>query len=315
MRIGRGRKNKKSFYTRKLKAYIKYLQSFNSEEINIIVREINNEDNLLSDNFIRGFNAEWSYFNKEITEQLNYILSRFSKKEPLYQKLLRIGTIILEDDSISNKNFLKYLYTNEIALVLGKKLNDFHEAYYQDALQRKSIRDLMQIYKFKYLNNKLRVGKVAVSIYKILKNKKDTPKELLEEWSFNAIPNVEKLGYLKSLKLNISEHEYIRLLKMYAKLDYITKVKYYIFTELYDKGILEQDLELRKVAFSENITNKGRGSKYFYLLFNQAKKENDVETIKWMYAQYSFKDIIVFDDNCIGRKDVANFLNLPLYEK
>ncbi|WP_419763960.1 MAG: hypothetical protein ACNI28_09195 [Arcobacter sp.] len=313
MRIGRGIKNRKSFYTKRLKKYVEYLQSFNNEEINIIISEINNDDNLFSDKLIRGFNAEWSHFNKEITEHLNYMLSRFSKKEPLYQKLLRIGTIILEDDSISNKKFLKYLYKNEIALVLGRKLNDFHEAYYQDALERESIRDLMQLYKFKYLNNKLRVNKVAVSVYEILKNKKDTKKELLEEWSFNAIPNLEKLGYLKSLKLNVSEREYIRLLKMYAKLDYITKVKYYIFKELYEKGILVEDLELRKIAFSENITNKGRGSKYFYLLFNMAKQENDIDTIKWMYYQYSFQYFAKSRDSSIGRKDVAEFLNLPLY--
>ncbi|WP_428027076.1 hypothetical protein [Arcobacter sp.] len=316
MRIGRGRKNKKSFYIRKLKAYIDYLRNLDNEEINTIVNQIDNKENIFSESFIDRFITEWHYFNKEITRILNQCILRrtIAINLTLWSNVNKITQIIFNNDSISNIEFIKYLYKNEIALVMGDSLQDFHEFYYKDALKRKSIKDLMQIYKFKYINNSFKL-KVARSILSILKNIKNTKKELLEEWSFNALPNNEKVDYLKSLKWHVSEEDNIRLLKMYAQLDCISKVKYYIFNELYSKGILEQDLELRKIAFSENITNKGRGSKYFHLLFNQAKKENDVDTIKWMYSQYSFKDVIVFDDNCIGRKDVADFLNLPLYKK
>ena len=120
--------------------------------------------------------------------------------------------------------------------------------------------------------------------------------------------------YLES-DINIPEEKYIKLLIQFAKLDLIQKVQFYIFNKLYEKEKLQkiENIELQKIAFENNITST-HGSRFVYLLFETAKENNDIDTIKWMYSVYP-NERAFCRTAYIGRKEIVKFLNLPLYEE
>ncbi len=309
MKIGKGKKP--SFYKTRLKEFIKYLKQLNNEKITELIRE----EELLSKRFIIKFTYEWAYFGKEITSMLNLLFTMYMRNNFAYEYIKKIALIILLDESISNKDFLTFLYKKEIALILGDVLNKFHESCYEEALQKKSFKDLKQVFEFRYTTNTFK-RKVANSIFKLLVNSKNQKVELLNEWYFQTIPLNKKIDYLKSLKFNknISEKEYLDLFKLYARLYSSSKVKLYIYNILYEKNVLQKNIELQKIAFADNVTGATYGFKFFRLLYDNAKKRGDIKTIKWIYSIYPLKDEY-HNIKCIGRKEVANFLSLPLYEE
>lgn len=313
MRIKKGRTI--SFYKIKIKKFITYLRGLNNPEIALLL-DIEYKEELLSKRFLSHFLMEWDEYGRSINDS-SFIRHMFSRlilrKNQLHFFMKKVGFLILEDESISNIKFIQYLYKQEIALIFGDLLNEFHKLCYEKALEKKSFKDLIKVYNYRYITSPWKRN-VAISIYELLKNSNTRNKKQLEEWYFNSLSEAKKLDYLKSLEgdTNISEKRHIELLSFFAKADSSSKVKIYIHNVLYEKGVLHKNVELQKIAFEDNVTNSKNGKKFFELLYNNAREKNDIETIKWMYSIYPlrgrYKNI-----RCLGRKEVADFLNLPLY--
>jgi hypothetical protein len=237
------------------------------------------------------------------------LLASYEERSPIYYLMMDIGDIVLDDDKISNKQFISYLYKNEIALLMGCLLFKFHDYCYEKAIKNKSVKDLIQIYNFRYITHAYK-RKVAVSIVELLRKSKHANNDMLQEWSFNTLAH--KMAHLKSLEqdLNVSHDEYMKLLSIYAKLEANRQVKSYIYNCLYEKGVLQTKLELQKQAFKDNLQNSHE-KKYFNLLFETAKRNNDIDTINWIQSLYivkphRFKTLKFF----VGKKEVDDFLNL-----
>lgn len=285
--LRRAKARKVNFYRKKLRGLIIHLNKINNAEISSFFKENYNEANLFSDSSIKRLIPKVSRYKEDFTVAESLYSTVGLKPHTLGCFLYKIASIVYENKELSSLKFISYLDKHSLSYFFGDSLMEFHKTLFEDALKKKSLKSLEEVYRFKYISYSLKID-IASVILERLKTSKNVSKEILERWSFNSMLEGKKVRYLKSLEFNenIEEMEYLDLMLIFAKEDSKQQVKLYIYSYLIENGELLKHLDLMKQSFQENIANTKNGKKYFNLLFKYAMETKDLNILNWMYSIY-----------------------------
>lgn len=288
-------KKETTFYKKKLQGLINHLKKMNSLEINTYINEHYNELDILNDKDIGVIiRIKYHVNNRHTKDKDNCVYSKEVEQVPsryrsednrLYKFMHGVALIIYEDDSLSNIRFIQYLDKNSISVIIGNLLRKFHKKCFQVAYEKRTTKDLEKVFYFKYLECSLKKD-IARIICERLAVKKGTSKLELWKWTFNSKIEVHKIKYLHSIRDDVIERMYLDLLLLCIREGSRRDIELYIYSYLLEKGELKNHLDLMKKAFQENIRNSQSGKKYFDLLFEYVKSNEDIKTLKWMCSIY-----------------------------
>lgn len=313
-------KREKSFYKKKLQELIIHLKKMNNLKINTYIDKHYNELDILNEKDIKLIiKIKYHVNDRHARDKDNCVYSTEVERIPLryssddnklYNFMRDIALIIYEDDSLSNIRFIQYLDKNNISVIIGDLLRKFHKKCFQEAYEKRTVKDLEKVFYFKYIECSLKKD-IARIICERLVIKKGTSNVELMRWTFNSKIEVHKIKYLNSIKTrsDVTQREYLDLLLLCAKDGSKKDIELYIYSYLLEKGELEKHLDLMKKTFQENIRNSQSGKKYFDLLFEYVKSNKDMKTLKWMCSIY--KQNNPYKDNSLrlnGKKTIEEYM-------